>query len=253
MKARRWLSLAQRFVPAARRGDLVLAYHLVGAGTSSPVDVPVDDFRRQLDCLASNFELSTLTRALTTPGQQRPRAILTFDDAYANFAKVVWPILAERGVPAVLYVPVGFVRGSAGPPLRGADLPACTFADLRELAAAGVEIGSHGVNHVNLRRVTEDALTREVQDSRTELEQVLGREVPSFCYPQAKLDARVERVVARHYQSAVAAGGRRHLGRNLHKIPRFPVRRDERDFESMVASSIWLSEALASGVRQWRR
>lgn len=266
MNVQGWLSLAQRLIPVARRGDLVLAYHLVGAGTDSPVDVPIVQFQRQLDLLAKSFEFASLSHALahdtTLEGYDdvnarnacdRPRVVLTFDDAYANFAQVVWPILKARQLPAVLYVPVGFVRGSAAPPLRGARLPPCSFEDLRQLAASGVEIGSHGVNHVNLRRASDLVLSRELADSRALLEQELGRPVSSFCYPQAKLDSRVERATARHYDNAVAAGGRRNLGRNPFRIPRFPVRRDEPRFEAMIAARVWLGEALASGVRQWRR
>jgi peptidoglycan/xylan/chitin deacetylase (PgdA/CDA1 family) len=256
MSVKGWLSLAQRTIPPARHGDLVLAYHLVGAGTDSPVDVTIEQFQRQLDCLAAAFDFASLSQALasardgTPPG--KPRAILTFDDAYANFAEVAWPILKARRIPAVLYVPVGFVRGSAPPPLRGARLPACSFAELRQLAASGVEIGSHGVNHVNLRRTSDAILSRELADSRAVLEQELGQVVSSFCYPQAKLDGRVERATACHYDNAVAAGGRRNLGRNPFRIPRFPVRRDEPRFETMIGARIWLSEAIASGIRQWR-
>lgn len=255
MKLKRWLGIAQRAIPRAGSGDVVLAYHLIGAGTDSPVDLSVEQFQRQLDWLSGHFEFASLSETLGGSDGSRkrpPRVVLTFDDAYANFAQVVWPILKARSIPAVLFAPVGFVRGSSPPPLRGAALPACTFGDLRELAASGVEIGSHGVNHLNLRRVDDATLSRELGDSRAVLEQELGRPVPSFCYPQAKLDARVERATARHYQSAVAAGGRRHLGRNPFRIPRFPVRRDEPRFEAMVSARIWLSEALASEVRQWR-
>jgi hypothetical protein len=251
------LSLAQRAVPAARHGDLVLAYHLIGGGTDSPVDVSIDQFKRQLDRLGERFDFVPLSQIRTSqpiPGSnRRPRVVLTFDDAYANFARVAWPLLSARRIPAILYVPVGFVRGSAPPPLRGASLPACTFAELRELATSGLELGSHGVNHVNLRRVNDATLAAELKESREVLEQELGRAVPSFCYPQAKLDARGERATARHYDNAVAAGGRRHLGRHPFRIPRFPVRRDEPNFDAMLESSVWLTEAISNGVRQWRR
>ncbi|RYZ08838.1 MAG: polysaccharide deacetylase family protein [Myxococcales bacterium] len=253
MPLKRSLNLVQRLLPEASRGDVVLAYHLVGAGTGAVVDLPVREFERQLDLLTERFHLCTLKDLLAAPAAPQPRAVLTFDDAYANFVEVVLPILERRRIPSVLYVPIGFVQGTAKAPLTGAALPACTFADLRAAASAGVEIGSHGVNHLNLRRASDAALTEELRRSREVLEQELGRAVPSFCYPQAKVDARVERATAVHYESAVAAGGRRHLGGRPHRIPRFPVRRDEARFEPMIRSRLWLTEALASEVRQWRR
>lgn len=257
MSGRSLLRLAQRVVPPARSGDLVLAYHLVGGGTDSPVDISVAQFERQLDYLTGRFEFATLQQALPPAlGQgkgQRARAILTFDDAFANFAEVVWPILSARRIPAVLYVPVGFVRGTAPSPLRGASLRPCTFTQLRDLANGGIEIGSHSVNHLNLRLTEEPVLSQELSQSRRVLEQELGLPVTSFCYPQAKLDRRVELATARFYDNAVAAGGRRYQGHNRFRIPRFPVRRDEPSFDVMVSSSIWLSEAVASGARQWRK
>lgn len=253
MPLKRSLNLLQRLVPEASRGDVVLAYHLVGAGTNAVVDLPVSEFERQLDSLIQRFELCTLRGLLAAPHGPRPRAVLTFDDAYANFIEVVLPILQRRRIPAVLYVPIGFVQGTSKAPLTGAPLAPCTFADLRAAADAGVEVGSHGVNHVNLRRASDAVLDDELRRSRHVLEQELGRPVPSFCYPQAKVDARVERAAAKHYDSAVAAGGKRHLGGRLHRIPRFPVRRDEPGFEAMTRSRLWLTEALASEVRQWRR
>lgn len=253
MRLHKFLSAAQRLVPRADVGDVVLAYHLVGAGTDSVVDVPVAQFREQLDRLAQTFEFAGLSQVLTSGAGSRPRVVLTFDDAFANFAQVIWPILLDRKLPAVLYAPVGFVSGRSPSPLRGAKLAACSFAQLRTLAAGGVEVGSHGVTHVNLRRTSDAVLDEELLRSRSELEQELGQSVPSFCYPQGKLDGRVLTATARHYRSAVAGGGRRYLGHSPHRIPRFPVRRNENNFDAMISSKIWLRETLADGVRQWRR
>jgi peptidoglycan/xylan/chitin deacetylase (PgdA/CDA1 family) len=251
----RVLASVQRRIPAAKSGSLILAYHLVGSGIDSPIDINVDRFKEQLDVLQRRFRVLPLERALaeaTRPGE-RPAAALTFDDAYANFAEVVWPILRERRLPSILYVPIGFIRGDAGPPIRGTSLRACSWDELRELARDGVEIGSHGVDHLNLRRASEPQLARELAESRDTLARELSVEVRSFCYPQAKYDARSARAVASHYHNAVVAGGRRYGGGDLHRVPRYPVRRDEQDFETFVSSRVWLREAIASGLRQWRK
>lgn len=255
MKLRSLLTAAQRRLPEARRGTLVLAYHLVGSGIDSAIDVSVDRFRHQLDVLQRRFRVLPLDAALTAASERggEPVATLTFDDAYANFAEVVWPILRERQLTAMLYVPVGFVRGEASAPIRGTRLRACSWDELKALRRDGVQIGSHGVDHLNLRRTSDAELARELGESRAVLEQELGAGVTSFCYPQAKYDARSARAVAQHYQSAVAAGGRRYGGGDRFRIPRFPVRRDEPDFEALVSARLWLREAIANGVRQWRQ
>jgi len=251
----RVLASAQRRMPEAKSGALVLAYHLVGSGIDSAIDISVDRFRYQLDVLQRRFRLLPLASALAASAATADLApaTLTFDDAYANFAEVVWPILRERRIPAILYVPIGFVRGDAPAPIRGTKLRACTWAELRELAREGVEIGSHGVDHLNLRRASATNLERELAESRATLERELQVKVQSFCYPQAKYDARSARAVSSHYDNAVVAGGRRYTGGDRHRVPRFPVRRDEPDFEAFVGSRLWLREAIASGLRQWQK
>jgi len=54
---------------------------------------------------------------------------------------------------------------------------------LRQLAAAGMEIGAHTVSHPILSACGEDLARREFEDSKRELERVLGRPVWAFAYP----------------------------------------------------------------------
>ena len=71
--------------------------------------------------------------------------------------------------------------------------------DLRRMAQNSlVEIGSHSRSHASLPRLEEEALLREVRDSRSTLEEELGRPVESFAYPYgepADVSALVARVV----------------------------------------------------------
>lgn len=256
MSVRRMLEAAQVILPVASRGVAVLGYHLIGAGTSSPVDIPEDEFRRQMLFLRTECDVRSLDDVLSV-GPERgkgPPVVLTFDDAYLNFRKVAWPILTELALPATLYVPVGFVNGAAGCPIRGTALEPCGWKDLVALSTEGASIGSHTVSHINLTRVSHSVVERELEDSRTELEQRLGVAVRSFCYPRAKWSDRVVGQVAGVYESAVIAGGRRYVRDedDRHRIPRFPVRRDLTSFESMLRARIWLGEAIADMVRQRR-
>lgn len=251
----RLIKSVQRWIPSAKDGVVVLAYHLVGAETDSAVDIPLSEFQNQLDLLLTHYEVVSLGAAIqafrTPVSTGRPLAVLTFDDAYENFFKVVWPLLEKRRMPSILYVPVGFVRGTAPPPLTGAAMSACSWPQLRDLARSGVEIGSHGVNHLNLRRASKELVNQELLESRSVLEQELGIAVESFCYPQAKYSSEVADAAARNYESAVAAGGRRFRGGDRYSIPRFPVRRDGA-FDEMVKTHTWVREAIANEVRQWR-
>jgi peptidoglycan/xylan/chitin deacetylase (PgdA/CDA1 family) len=57
------------------------------------------------------------------------------------------------------------------------------MAELRELAEAGMTIGAHTLSHPVLSLCGEEEARREIQESKNELERVLGRPVWAFAYP----------------------------------------------------------------------
>ncbi len=78
------------------------------------------------------------------------------------------------------------------------------FAQLRELARDGHEVGSHSMTHALLKRELAPDFARETAGSRALLREATGVEVRSFCYPDgAHDDAAVEAVRAAGYAAAV--------------------------------------------------
>lgn len=260
--ARRLVRAAQRLLPAAPagRGVTVLAYHLVGAGTGGAVDLDLAVFRRHVEELAAGAAVVPL-RSLGAPGDAaapdaRPRVALTFDDAYANFFARAWPLLAERRLPATLFVPVGFVEGTHPAPIRGTEgLPPAGWDEIAEAAAGGLlEVGCHSWSHPDLRRLDDAALDRELAGSRQRLEERLGVRVDSFCSPRALWDRRVERRVAAEYARAVVGGGRRwRPPQSPWRIQRVSLRRDgPASLAPILAAPLWLEEWAADRARRLR-
>lgn len=253
--------IAQPLVPRSRNGLVVLAYHLVGAGTGSPVDIDERLFHDQMETLAENERVLSLTHALAeleSSGTIRRSAyVITFDDAYANFAEVALPVLQSLGLPAILYVPCDFISGTGTPPIRGTeDLSPCSWSTLREITATGlVEIGSHTLSHRDLPGLDEREAEREIRGSRERLEEELGREVTSFCYPRGAWTNHLERIVARHYSSSAVAGGTRvhRAGERCTRLTRYPVRADTpANLGPIRERRIWTEEYLADIVRRLR-
>jgi len=262
----KWLSrtsrstvrLVQPLVPHDSRGVAILAYHLVGAGTRSPVDVPIDVFRAQMFELRECAHVCSLDEAVAHlqagADNSRPLAVVTFDDAFDNFRARALPVLRECQIPCTLYVPVGFVDGTSGTPLRGAEgLPPISWSALRELASdERLTIGSHSWRHQDLRLLPVNELRRDLWHSREYLEECTGTPIHHFCYPQAKWSRAVEPHVRAVYHTAVVAGGRRNFSARFHplRLGRIPVRSDMPiRLTSVVRSTVWLEEWAASHAR----
>jgi peptidoglycan/xylan/chitin deacetylase (PgdA/CDA1 family) len=77
------------------------------------------------------------------------------------------------------------------------------WGEMRQMREAGIEFGSHGVSHRDLRRLSDRELESELYDSKRSLEDKLGAEVSAFCYPFGRYDRRVRQaVIDAGYRSA---------------------------------------------------
>lgn len=97
----------------------VLAYHRVGEPYSHSIHYPriavkPHIFDQQMCYLAENYHVISMPELLDvvtrpSPVILPPRSLLiTFDDAYRDFAEVAWPILKRYQLPVTLFVPTAF-------------------------------------------------------------------------------------------------------------------------------------------------
>jgi peptidoglycan/xylan/chitin deacetylase (PgdA/CDA1 family) len=135
---------------------------------------------------------------------------LSFDDGFLDFYDVALPILSGFGVKATLYVPTSFIGKSASwVPGPDGQLRTLSWSHLRDCAAAGTEIGSHGVSHVPLDVLSPREAMTELVGSRQQLEDNLGLPVRSLAYPHGYASPRLARAVCEAgYDSACVIGHR---------------------------------------------
>ncbi|AIJ15745.1 polysaccharide deacetylase [Streptomyces lividans] len=115
---------------------------------------------------------------------------LTFDDGYADFVEHALPCLRRHGCGATLFVLPGRLGGVNSWDPLGPRKPLLTADGIRRAAAEGVEIGSHGLTHVDLTTADDTTLTAETAESRALLSELAGAPVTGFCYPYGTVDAR---------------------------------------------------------------
>ena len=104
-----------------RKGNSVLRildYHRVAelrattAVDPRSVSATPGGFARQMEHLARFYRVVSMPEALEALEKGRPlpkRAVLiTFDDGYADFADIAWPILQQLRLPATMFVPTAY-------------------------------------------------------------------------------------------------------------------------------------------------
>lgn len=164
---------------------------------------------------------------------------ITFDDGFRSFFIHGHPILSRNKQTATMFLPSAYIKdGKEG---RGSfkGLECMTWEEVRELAGQGIEFGSHTVNHPKLVELSDDAVGRELRDSKSVLEDRLGRPVPAFAYPFA-FPSRQARFVERlnfwlgdaGYECCVTTEvGRVEAGDDMYRLKRLPVNScDDREF-----------------------
>jgi peptidoglycan/xylan/chitin deacetylase (PgdA/CDA1 family) len=124
--------------------------------------------------------LSSLVKDLIAGTKPDPHTVaITFDDGYAEGSTFVREILEQYGIPATFFVVTGFLDQPHEP--HGG--PFMTWDQVRQLAAAGFEIGSHTVTHRSLGRLTREEVEKELARSRQRLVEELGHAPEGLSYP----------------------------------------------------------------------
>lgn len=100
-----------------------------------------------------------------------------------NNLTVALPILRELGLPATVYVPTDWLGGRSPYIGTGGDGAILTADELRELVAAGWELGAHTLTHADLSELDYDGCRSEIDGNRHALEEITGTQVETFAYP----------------------------------------------------------------------
>jgi peptidoglycan/xylan/chitin deacetylase (PgdA/CDA1 family) len=172
---------------------MVLMYHSVEPYQADPYLVTVSPprFEQQMRWLARRGLRGTSVRdllAARAAGAGKGLVGLTFDDGYADFARHALPVLQRFGFGATVFVIAGRLGGDNTWDPEGPRKPLMGARQVRDLAQAGIEIGSHGLHHIRLP-AARDALAEEVGGSRRILQEITGEPASGFCYPYGDLDA----------------------------------------------------------------
>jgi peptidoglycan/xylan/chitin deacetylase (PgdA/CDA1 family) len=226
------------------RMPVILMYHSITPYEQDPYLVTVSParFEQQMRWLRRRgLRGASVREVLDARANGRGPGLvgLTFDDGYADFATYALPVLKRHGFSATVYVIAGHMGADNEWDPEGPRKPLLTEDQVRQVADAGIEIGSHGLRHVSLPKAPASALAGEIEGSRRALQEVSGQDVPGFCYPYGEIDgAVVEGVRAAGYGYGCAIWPSEYTGQ--YALPRTFIG------ESDSAPRLW-----AKGLRHW--
>jgi peptidoglycan/xylan/chitin deacetylase (PgdA/CDA1 family) len=184
-----------KVVTPKRQSIPILMYHSISDETEFGhpyfwINTSRNRFAQQMQLLKeSNYTVISLTEAVDMLEAPQCRdktlaryVVLTFDDGYCDFFRHAWPILADHGYTATMFIPTAFIGNSR---IRFNGREVLTWGEIRELHGSGISFGSHTMSHPRLYGLPWKEVRRELCGSRKRLEGELGAPVNSFAYPYA--------------------------------------------------------------------
>lgn len=260
-------ALARRLTP---HRTAILAWHNVvhpddAALGDTSLHLPLPAFIRQVEHIARTHDVVPLDEALESNGSRprRPRAVLTFDDAYRGAVTLALPELRKRGLPATVFTAPALlgkpstwwddlaaagilsheIRATAlqkhagrAHEVRAAFLTSiprllpsaygiATEHELRAHIRDGITLGSHSWAHEHLPSLERDELTQNLQQTLQWLESSGLPHTKLLSLPYGATSTTVEAVALQTGHPAVllVSGGRAATTTPTTRIPRINI------------------------------
>ena len=131
-------------------------------------------------------------------GAPTPRRsyLLTIDDGHESVGRIAAPLLAEAGVPSVLFVCPGLIGDRARWAQAYPQERLSPAGELAALPALGMELGVHSWDHTRMAGLDAAELDRHVRAARAALESATGVTARAFAYPFGTHDLAARTAVA---------------------------------------------------------
>lgn len=222
-----WQNAPEKEVPQQLAVPILMYHHVSPLSASDDqitanLTVEPERFEKQMKWLKSQgYTTLTLTQVNQAFFGKRvlpeKPIVLTFDDGYADNYVYAFPILKKLKMNAVFFVITDLRDGWY-----------MSWDQLRELAKAGMEIGSHSKTHTDLSQLSLQALAEELSASKTKLQKELGINSMFLSYPSGKYnDLVIAEARSAGYLGAVTTQpGWEIKSQRIFEVPRLRVNRD---------------------------
>lgn len=228
----------------------ILTYHSID-GSGSVISTSPETFRCQMQCVhESSFNVVPLGELMRVVRERRQLParplVITFDDGYRNVRDAALPILRQYGFTATVFLITGYCGRHNDWPGQWAAIerrPLLSWAEVAEMHEEGVEFGSHTATHPDLTGIPLSQAEAEIQQSKAAIEDRLGAEVTTFCYPYGKHNAPIRELAQRDFHSACST----RLGQVSHNFDPYLLKR----VEMYYFSNLTLFRAMLANRANW--
>ncbi len=235
-----------RACSAGRAPVMVLFYHRIADDAASPWTCSNSLFAQQMRWLKGRYAMVSLAEAqrrIASGRNDRPAVSITFDDGYAANCHRAIPLLIAENIPCTYFVSSRCVLESIPFPhdvSNAYEGRPNSLDELRDMAAAGIEIGAHTRTHCDLGRLkSPKKLYDEVVVGGEELQQAIGHSVRYFAFPfglPPNLNAEVFRLAQEFGYDAVCSA---YGGYNFPSDDSFHIQRIHAD--DMLRLKNWMT------------
>jgi len=178
--------------------------HDISVDKYTNIDTPLNVFKTFVEEVANNGYILCSAKQYFESENRSNMIICTFDDAYSSIKKYALPILKQYGFTATMFVSYDYIGETNNWNLKDiVERKHLDIDELKELQTENWEIGSHGLTHNSLLRLSENDLEKELTVSKSQLSKIFGK-INSYAYPYGDFNDYCKKRVSENYKLAFA-------------------------------------------------
>ena len=222
----------------AASGGVVLLYHHVATDTPASTSISPEDFRSHLEYLRDNgfnvVGLDVMVEALRGGEELPERAVaITFDDGYLSIFETAFPMLQSFDFPFTLFLSTG--------PIDRQSRNYMNWAQVEEMAAAGVLVANHMVEHPHMldrmesesEAIWVDRLREELLQAEQTILDHTGQSHRYLAYPYGEFDPAIKNLLRElDFVGFAQNSGAIGPSSDFLALPRYPLAGSFADLES---------------------
>ena len=219
-------NINKKSVSCHKDGVLSVSLHDVQGSYHDNITTPTCVFEKFVDDVyAAGYKLCSMKEyALSTDDDKHSLIVCTFDDGYDGLIKNALPIMNKHNFTATVYVCTDYLGQYNDWNYKDKNRRRhMDIAELKTLQEQGWEIGSHGVSHQSLLRLSDEEIHAQLSVSKEIFRNHFG-DITTYAYPYGDFSPFIESQVKKYYDSAVLlTQGGVYLPVDQHRIHRYYI------------------------------